>query len=211
MTIGPDNSIVRAEGAVELIVWLVIAVIWAIAQIVARARQKKDWAEPPPAPPPNQPQDLDEFFKLLRQQFEAGEARPATPPPIAKREVPVRPSRTKGLKDSRTIVSGVVSHRAPAQPSIKVPPAPVSEEPWADTIPKVTLESVRRDILSLKAGFSSRGLRMPDVRIASKFHRRTSPATRTLFHSRQGLKSAFVAKVVLGAPRSFRPWLYPED
>jgi hypothetical protein len=222
------GHIIRADSSgAELLIWLVVTVIWVVAQALAKARKNQDMPKPavPPSSPrtgsSGEPEDIEEFFRLLRQQFEAGEAKPATPPPpppVSRAVSAPPPSPVR----SPSLPKPAVPKRKPKPaepPPVQVYPAmeppmlaqeiQVSTQAYAG--PQVSFESVRRDILSLKVGFSSRGLRLPDVRITSQFHRRAAPPIQSLFHGREGLKKAMIARQVLGAPRSLRAWLYPED
>lgn len=227
-------NIVRADTSVfELVIWLIVTLVWIVAQSLARARKNRELSSPSAPPPPvrptsaDQPEDIEEFFKLLRKQFEAGAAKPAAPPPppppltIASQPSPPPPSPiTMEAKPRPQPPRPRLRPKPPPTPPLgKVPPLEqetmvahdLPTTPSVHVGPQVSFESVRRDILSLKVGFSSRGLRLPDVRITSKFHRRAAPSIQRLFHGRDGLKKAVIARHVLGAPRSLRPWLYPED
>ncbi len=226
---GVPIQIVRADsgGIGEVLVWLVITVVWIAAQALSRARKKKEEEELQTSPPPppqssQQPEDLDEFFKLLRQQFDAGEAKPAVPPeppPIPKpqpkpkiakvqRAAP-RPPRIQPMP--APVVEPPSVPTTPAPVSVWQEPAAISAPPAPPPMPTVFFESSRRDILSLKVSFSSRGLRLPDIRTTLKPHHHASSAVQKMFHGREGLKKAIIARQVLGPPRALNPWLYPAD
>lgn len=232
-------NIVRAEtSGMEVLIWLVVTIIWIVAQLVSKSRKDRGPTPAPPTRPPapglsripssqpsKEPQDIEEFFERLREQFEAGEVQPLrtppSPPPAAPRLAtsPAAPAAVRPKaqpagprhKPKPTAPPPPPRPPLPAQIPVVVPETSTSPSPPGYTAPQVSFEAIRRDILSLKVGFSSRGLRLADVRTTSKFHRRASPSIQRLFHGRDGLKKALIAKQVLGAPRSLRPWLYPED
>lgn len=229
--------IVRAGGAGELIVWLVLGIIWAIAQAVTKAREKKRPAAPPPprASASKMHQELEEFFAELQRQHEQGAAQPPVAPPAPSHEIRMAPAappprppvrleqappplpevRVRKRKPVKVPAPQKIPlpsvAQAPASQSERVPepvPAFVAAE-FDYTLP--TVPRGRSGASQLKMLSDSKGFVMRGMSMPSSHGIRASAEIRSLFVGRSALRNALIGRIVMGPSRATRPWSYPSD
>jgi hypothetical protein len=94
---------IAAGFPVEGLIWFIVVILWAVAQIVNRARPKRPPSEGPG--PAGMPEELKEIFETLTgQKMETPGAKPPEPAPAAPPPVPQRmelPRRTATARPQR--------------------------------------------------------------------------------------------------------------
>lgn len=230
--------IVRADGAGELIVWVVLGVIWAIAQAVTKAREKRRPAAPPPPPRASASkmhQELEEFFAELQRQHEQGAAQPPAAPPAPSHEiriVPAAPPPRPAARVEQTPpplpevrVRKRKPVKAPAPQKIPLPSSAQAPAPQpgrvAEPTPALvaaefdyTLPTVprgRSGASQLKMLSDSKGFVMRGMSMLSSSGSRASAEIRNLFVGRSALRNALIGRIVMGPSRAAKPWSYPSD
>jgi hypothetical protein len=199
------TEIVRADGAMDLIVWVIVAIFWLIAQSATKKR-KGGLPRPPslPSAPPPGPRrietDLKELFEALSGQKMDDMAQPQEPlPPIPYRET-VQRSEPKAPRQRRAAKT-----LARAEP----PPMIVAEvEAPATHVPEVH-ETVRHPgtylrMAAPKTPSLTRMPRLPRVMMGENIrYGKMSASTARLFRTRKGITQAMIARVALGPPKGF--------
>ena len=190
------TDIVRADSGIEQLIWIIVAIFWAIARVISRATKKNRSPLSPPALPERRgpvPEDLQELFETLRKA-QAGLDTPASPsrPPAVARPMPPVPYQkpTPQIRIQKKSASG---NRRPStqpmQPVRKTAPTAVpTSAPIAPATPPAAnplaaiqaahdvaylhaqpTQSVRRSIKSSGgvAMFSKSFFRMKAIRLPS--------------------------------------------
>lgn len=223
-------EIVRADSGGEAVVWLFLAVIWVIAQLVSRAR--KGPSRPPPLPGGRSPveDDLQRLFKTISEATRLPPTAPPTQePPLSRPMRPVpygAPPQTAKPPPPRNFEARLrEAHAARAtaprpQPQARAPaprqaprPSPVKPawEPTAHEAPPPLevsdisqLGATRlRAVLPNMPLLSGKGFRLRALTLPGAGSQvRPTPARLALFQGRQALKQAVIARVVLGPPKA---------
>ena len=234
----PANIVAQQDGAGELIVWIVIGVIWAVAQLVTRAREKNRPHAPPPPPQRRTAQnlDLEEFFEQLQKQHDeamaprpvkmTAEPRTAPPPPPKPQATPrpvayTAPSRPRPKPQPIRVPIPQAVQKPTPQPTrkrrerIDFPPiqevgqaAPLS---IADSYPvEGTTRILRSGMPAVRSGFELKDTAMKGLRLLPDSPRLASQDIRKMFHGREAMRRSLISRFVLGPPRAQQPWAYPE-
>lgn len=215
--------IVRAGGKADLIIWIVLAVFWVIAQLATRARKR-----PPPRIPqvPRTPatparsveDDLAAFFESLAtaqkppddslsrpmRPVPYEQPKPAPPPqltPQGRRLIEKRPRATR----KRVSTAAMTPSPPPAPPPVFIP-----------EIPQVTLEAIplpeAADPLNLRSRsvmpktplLSSKAFKMPMMKLGGSTRRgRVAPAVGEALAGRTAVRTAIITRAILGPPKAF--------
>jgi len=129
-------------SAGELIAWIVIGIIWAIAQVVQKARQKRQWNQPqkPATPRTTQHLDLEEFFEQLQKQHEEAalpqpDRPPAEPPPAMRRTPPPPPVSTPAPRHAQPPPTPLRVRQKPKP--VRVPFQPEAQQPTPPARPQL--------------------------------------------------------------------------
>jgi len=228
-------EIVRADGGMEAIIWIVLAIVWAVAQAITKSREKryiKEQKKRTPPPPTGKLQsDLEEFFEELSQQQpqrpvpQPPPTQQNAPPPPVRRQVPKTPLHVLPQPQAQAPVRHVRKRQPPrpAPPPLKAPrPAPPVIRSISETdIRKIAVaEGMRasqkkiRMSLGKSLMLSSKSLKLPAMQVGTFSAKRTGAPSRaaTLLHGRNALRDGYISRVVLGPPRGIQaPGFGPHD
>ncbi len=208
------DQIVRADSAMDAIIWLVLAAIWAIAQLINKIARSKKGLPPEPAAPPeveSPEQGFEDFLESLKKLGMIEQPPPLPPPPPT--NVPMRPipsphgqrttaagARIRKIAPAKETGRRKQTVAPPAEPPLPQPTLMAPEHPefhlapvqqFKIVVPRMELLSTR----SLKISLPAVSTRPPHARA----HRYLGRALK----GRDALRQAVVGRIVLGPPKAF--------
>ena len=203
--------VTRADSGIEGIIYVVILIIWGIAQAIRKGRQGSEPGPGPAIPPraPNQmPDELREMLETLTGQKNEPVRAPPPPPPVPAQAAPRR--------------DRVPRRRAPvpqATPRMAPPPPPPRQQP---DLPPIQVELPRELPRSVVASMTMKGMtagmksvRLPTASAGMAMHmasnftpNRGIPALD--LRDREKLKQAMMGRILLGPPKALEASPRPE-
>ena len=216
------DPIVSASGKSDLLVWLVLAIFWVMAQLASVGKGKKS-APRAPTPPPGQPQldqELKDLFDAMRGQtaqppttretvkpYVQADMRKPFPPRAAPEHRSPPPTSFRQFQTQKAV--RVEAPRPPVRPAAPpaLAPAPVPPPPAVQPYTPGGYESVMafaRSGIQAQQGslFSLKGMRQPAFKIApTARHGKPAPDVLQMFKGHGALKNSIVSRVVLGPPK----------
>ncbi|HIE10536.1 MAG TPA: hypothetical protein EYP62_02885 [Kiritimatiellae bacterium] len=194
--------LLRAEGSADLLVWLFIALIWTVVQVVARMVQRR--TRNAGTTIDEQPPQEDRLARIIR---EITGVRVEVPVPIPPEQtVPPSPGSTA----EETPHTEPAPQRKPSTAEIAQPPPKkreFSDEGYVRRYPRTTAPTALITMPMPRSGigsFSSLNVPICPVHptgIETAFRGRYRPE----FRDRHDLREAVVAAVILGPPVGFYP------
>jgi len=150
------EHLIRAEGGIEGLIWLVLFVFWVVAQVFSRkAKQSRGKpGRPPPSPGKSQTteQSLQDFLERLNESM-GGQPVPKEPPPPTPTERELHPTIQKYEERQRQ------KKQPPApQPRHATPPPPPGTAAHRETHPEIKAQRQRR-----KSVIEERAARMQEI------------------------------------------------
>jgi len=209
-----------AAGGLEGLIWLIIALFWVVAQLIARGRQSGS-PKPRPRPEPSKrrapplEQEMREFLERVGGKEEQEQPRTPPPPPTRRETAPPEerpprsPPRTLGehasakhedaqrrMRERQRAVAAALQESAGAElPEIKARPQWGMETPGDTTHPIVTTKS-----FLVKLG----SLRMPLTRVPLLTSYQSHPsATAPRLRDNASIRRAMLHHFLLGPPKAF--------
>jgi hypothetical protein len=201
--------LVKAGGGGDALIWLVLAIIWVVAQIVSQTKRGRSRPPTQPASPPRAPQrtfndDLKQIMEsLLQQNMPPADTQTPLPPIPYAGEAEPAPAATPRATQTRARPR---HHPAPARAKIPAPPAapPPRRIPLpAEAMPPIPKTSASKSAVSLLRvpTVRVRGLSLPAMGTATGIGTR-APRHQKMFKGRQALRNAVINRIVLGPPRA---------
>ncbi|RKX33342.1 MAG: hypothetical protein DRP22_00510 [Verrucomicrobia bacterium] len=193
--------VVRAEGGADLLVWLFIALIWTVIQVVARLAQRRteDAGQPVDEEAPQE----DRLARIIREITGVKVEVPVpVPPEEAAHPIPARTSnevpRTESASQRKT-AGGAITKSPPKKE--------FSDEGSVRRYPRKTAPTALITMPMPRAGIGSFAslnvpiTPVPPTGVETVFKGRYRPE----FRGRDDLRQAVVAAVILGPPVALRP------
>lgn len=182
----------------DAIVWIVLAIIWFIAQVVTKAR-RSGLPRPPPVPRPT----LKPIEEDLKELLQALSGQPLELPPEPPKPLPPVPYRVRAKQARHQPAHRTLAARAAAEPrpQVETPPVlPVAPAPEAPAFSK-----------QLRTSFhvaAAKGLTLPRLPMLPRImmgenirYAKVTTSVHQQFKSRKGIAHAMISRVVLGPPK----------
>lgn len=189
-------------------VWLVLGIIWFIAQIVSKAR-RSGAPRPPPVPRPRigpQPieQDLKELLEALSGQPMGLPPEPPKPlPPIpyeARAPQQMRPQPPKRKLKAKVRAETRAPAAAAAPPAMPDVPAPAAHPPEVPAFSRQVRTTFH--IATSKGLTLPRLPKLPHLMMGENIrYAKVSHVVHQQFKTRKGIHDAMISRVVLGPPK----------
>jgi hypothetical protein len=202
-------EIVKADSGMDAIIWLILGVLWLIAQAIAKFRG--GGREPKPPPILTGEKSLEEDLKTLFEQLSGQSAEPRQPPtstpplpPVAKPMKPIpygevkrlpKPSPPKREKPRR------IEHvQVAPQPAVALVATPHE----VHEIPTLSVARSRGGMFK-ESMFSFNAIKtpLPAAKPLGVNLMGTGAHLRQLVKGRKPLKQAMISRIVLGPPKAF--------
>ena len=180
-----------AASDLNVLIGIVAAVIWVIAQLVSRGSQKRPPAPPPPGgtmpgEPVNPQDELRRFLATLTGETSETAPKEPTPPPKPERPPPAR--------------------RFPQQPTLAAQPRKIPRRPTPTPPPRPApmYQPIVQPVYAPPPVTAARGTPLPLVTpIVAESEARRELVSQ--FRKNMSLRQFVVASEVLGAPLALRP------
>jgi hypothetical protein len=203
-----NTPIIHAETDFGTLLYIVIVFFWAIANMVSKARKKKNRraAPLPRAGESTAEKELREFLETIAGEPVEAESvpEPAPPPPPPPRRVRVR-------EKPHTAGPAILPPKRWSPPA-QIQAEDINLEEIAEELRDGATSMAGSFATTLSSGgslFKTTGLTMPSVRYAlsSSRPRPKNPVlTREALNTKQDLRRLVVGQIILGAPRAFEPY-----
>jgi hypothetical protein len=201
-------EIVRASGGGDSILWVILGVIWLIAQAIAKIRG--GGKEPKPPPIFTGEKSIEDDLKTLFEQL-SGQGAPRPPPPPASPPSPItnpmkpiphgapKPSPKPSQPKHKT-ATRVEMARITTKPAIVI--APTTSE--VSGIPPLSISRSRGGLFK-ESTFSFNAIKtpLPAAKPLGVNLLGTGAHLRQLVKGRKPLKQAMISRIVLGPPKAF--------
>ncbi len=190
-------QVVKADSGKDVLIWVVLAIIWVIAQLASKLKQGKNFRPPPVlGEEPSLEEDLDQFFATLNKSQQPEPPRP--PPPGVQAPGP-QPQRRKTVYVEKTSAKRVrtmpLSDEIPVQPLLASAEPTPSHPVLADSIVHGSPGQSWRTFTSAK---------WPSMTLASSptHRRRQNLRIWQITGGRRNLQNAVLSRVILGPPKA---------
>ena len=190
---------IAAIGA-DGIIWLVLAVLWGLAQLLGLGKKKSPL---PSIPMPENTPETEDVNKQIQELFTAlsGAAAGEKPPPVA--PPPIKPApRVKNTQAPRkAAVHRTAAHMAPgARAATPQTPPPVLA-PLHDETPPLLSMRQKSSLLPKMVSFKMKTIRLPALGMKGFRSNHEWKGLRPDLKGREHLQAAMINRIVLGPAR----------
>ncbi len=194
-----------AEIGMDGIIWLILALLWGVAQIVGVGKKRRILPTPPVAPESTPASSPSEGERQLREIFEQLTGLPATleaPPPPVPAPPAHKPSKAMRVKKARhTPPPPPPLHRYPiADPPVEIDHyAQVSDH---DMATRKGYKTTQSNLLPRLSAMALKSSSWPALGMTGSLRqRRTGRCAPPNLKGRDAVRQALLSRIVLGAPR----------